>query len=441
MPLKNASGSQRSEQIECQKLSLTDNLLTNASILSNQVCGPSSKRGLLAAAAAAKGVGSSRTRGAGMLDTAFISISSIDAGTSKGLAPFQARQRRPGANTDIRLRAVLVIRERRSLRLHTTLVNHRNTMGMSNWLDRREILKWGSSALAVAALAPISPAEDAPAKPVDAPAAKKRTLKKAVMYGMIGPGKTVMEKFEALKEAGFDGVEMDSPTSLSVDEIKAAGEKTGILIEGEVDSAHWSATLSHNNPKLRAQGLGALQTALRDCKALGGTSVLLVPGVVDKSVSYDACWKRSQEEIRKVIPLARELGVKIAIENVWNHFIMSPLEAARYVDEFEAPDAIGWHLDLGNLIVYGWPEQWIRILGKRIVKLHIKEFSRARANNEGLWKGFGVELMEGDNDWPAIMKALDEVGYNAWACAEVNGGDLARLKFISQRMDKILGLP
>ena len=119
---------------------------------------------------------------------------------------------------------------------------------------------------------------------------------------------------------------------------------------------------------------------------------------------------------------------------------MSPLEAARYVDEFEAPDAVGWHLDLGNLIVYGWPEQWIRILNKRIVKLHIKEYSRKRADNEGLWKGFGVELMEGDNNWPAIVKALDEVGYNTWACAEVGGGGLDRLKFISQKMDKILSL-
>ncbi|HZK81340.1 MAG TPA: sugar phosphate isomerase/epimerase family protein [Humisphaera sp.] len=312
---------------------------------------------------------------------------------------------------------------------------------MSNSPARRDVIKAGVGILAMAGLNAVVKADDPKAKDeLGAVAPKKRTIKKAVMYGMIGAGKTVLEKFELLKEAGFDGVEMDSPTKLSVEEIKAAGEKTGILIEGEVDSRHWGATLSHNSPKVRAEGLAALETALRDCKALGGTSVLLVPGVVDQSVAYDDCWKRSQEQIRKAIPLARELGVKIAIENVWNHFIMSPLEAARYVDEFEAPDAVGWHLDLGNLIVYGWPEQWVRILNKRIVKLHIKEYSRKRADNEGLWKGFGVELMEGDNNWPAIVKALDEVGYNTWACAEVGGGGLDRLKFISQKMDKILSL-
>jgi L-ribulose-5-phosphate 3-epimerase len=314
---------------------------------------------------------------------------------------------------------------------------------MTTPLNRRDVLKFGGGALAVAAMGSVLPAaEEAKtdaAKP-DLPA-RKRAMKKAVMWDMIGVGKTVLEKFEAMKAAGFDGVEMNSPSNISIDEVKAACEKTGIVIEGVVDSVHWQETLSHNNPEMRAAGLKGLQTALRDCKAMGGTSVLLVPGVVDKSVRYDDCWKRSQEEIRKAIPLARELGVKIAIENVWNHFIMSPLEAARYVDEFEAPDAVGWHFDIGNVIVYGWPEQWVRVLGKRIVKLHIKEFSRARANNEGLWKGFDVQLTEGpDNDWPAIVKALDDIGYNTWACAEVGGGDLNRLKFVSERMDKILAM-
>jgi hexulose-6-phosphate isomerase len=181
-----------------------------------------------------------------------------------------------------------------------------------------------------------------------------------------------------------------------------------------------------------------LETALRDCKALGGTSVLLVPAVVDKLVSYDDAYHRSQEGIRKCIPLARELGVKIAVENVWNSFLLSPLEAARYIDEFEAPDAVGWHFDIGNVINIGWPEQWIRILGKRILKLHIKEYSRTKRDHEGPGAGFGVELMQGDNDWPAIMKALDDIGYHSWACAEVGGGDKNRLKFVAERMNKLL---
>ena len=98
-------------------------------------------------------------------------------------------------------------------------------------------------------------------------------------------------------------------------------------------------------------------------------------------MSYDDAWKRSLEEIRKAVPVAEELQVKIAIENVWNQFLLSPLEAARYVDEFDSP-WVGWHFDIGNIINYGWPEQWIHILGKRIVKLHFKEFSKKKRDNE-----------------------------------------------------------
>ena len=153
-----------------------------------------------------------------------------------------------------------------------------------------------------------------------------------------------------------------------------------------------------------------MKTALQDCKAYGGSSVLLVPGTVNKDVSYADAYVRSQTEIRKAIPLAEELGVKIAIENVWNYFLMSPLEAARYVDEYKST-AAGWHFDVGNVITYGWPEQWIAVLGKRIQKLHIKEFSRTKSEKEGAWKGFEVDYLEGDNNWPAVMKALDAAGY------------------------------
>ncbi len=301
--------------------------------------------------------------------------------------------------------------------------------------NRRDVLKIGG--VAALALAGSANAADTPAAAANRP---KRPIKKAVMWGMIGGGGSVLEKFQMLKEAGFDGVEMDSPGGPPNDQIRKACQATGILVEGMVDSVHRNQTLSHNDPRIRAAGLEALKTALRDCHAPGGTSVLLVPGKVDKSVSYDDCYKRSQEEIRKALPVARELGVRIAVENVWNNFLLSPLEAARYIDEFEDPQAIGWHFDIGNVILYGWPEQWVRILGKRILKLHFKEYSRVKLDHEGRWAGFNVELLEGDNDWPSIMKALDEIGYNTWACAEVNGGDINRLKVISRKMDTILAL-
>jgi hexulose-6-phosphate isomerase len=165
---------------------------------------------------------------------------------------------------------------------------------------------------------------------------------------------------------------------------------------------------------------------------------LFVPCTVNKEISYADAYTRSQEEIRKAIPLAEELGVKIAIENVWNNFLLSPIEAARYVDEFKSP-FVGWHFDIGNILRYGWPEQWIPVLGKRILKLHIKEYSREKMQSAGLWKGFDVKLTEGDNNWPAIMKALDQINYRGWAIAEQPGGNsLEGLKDLSMRMDKIL---
>jgi hexulose-6-phosphate isomerase len=316
---------------------------------------------------------------------------------------------------------------------------------MSTALNRRDLMKHGAGAAAAAMLGagsgilpPATAAESPEPKPREPGA--RRPFKKAVMWDMIQAGGTVLEKFQILKEAGFDGVEMNSPGGPPNDEINHACEQTGMLVEGIVDSKHWKITLSHPDPDVREQGLKDLEQALHDCKALGGTSVLLVPGVVNANVSYDQCYQRSQAQIRKALPLARELGVKIAIEDVWNDFLLSPLEAARYVDEFNDPAAVAWHMDIGNVMAYGYPEQWVRILGSRIVKLHVKEFSRAKMNTEGRGKGFDVKLGDGDVNWKAVMTALDEVGYHTWMCAEVPGGGVDALRDIGRRMDRILAL-
>lgn len=267
--------------------------------------------------------------------------------------------------------------------------------------------------------------------------AQERRLKKSLKFGMVKEELSLGDKFKLLKELGFDGVELDSPNDLDRDEVLRAREESGLVIDGVVDSVHWRKTLSDPDPQVRAEGVEALKTAVRDAKAYGGTSVLLVPAVVNKEVSYDDAYRRSQEEIRKVLPLAAELQIHIAIENVWNHFLLSPLEFARYLDEFESP-WVGAHFDVGNIVNYGWPEHWIRILGRRIVKLDIKEYSRARRDREGPYAGFEVPLGEGDCDWPAVMKALAEIGFRGWAAAEVPGGNRERLADISRRMDRIL---
>ncbi len=306
---------------------------------------------------------------------------------------------------------------------------------MSLNIKRRDFLKLSGSALAVAALQPRGlMAEDAAPQPV-----KKRDIKNAIMFATVPGTMSVMDKFKMIRDAGFEGVEPMG--SMDRDEVLKARDAAGLFIPSVCDSLHWAKPLSDPNPAARAVGLDGLRTALQDCKTYGGSSVLLVPGVVNQHVAYDDAYRRSQAEIRKVLPLAEELGVKIAIENVWNQFLLSPLEAARYVDEFNSP-WIGWHFDIGNVINYGWPEQWIRILGKRIQKLHIKEYSRKKRDAEGRWKGFAVDYLEGDNNWPAVVKALDEIGYHGWAIAEPafhppGLDDAAFLKHVRESMDKI----
>jgi hexulose-6-phosphate isomerase len=273
--------------------------------------------------------------------------------------------------------------------------------------------------------------------PVPRPQDSRPRLRKAVKLGMVSGSASVLEKFALLKRLGFDGVEPDSPSTVPLEDLLRARDATGLRIPGVVDSVHWNQTLGDPDPQVRAQGRDALEHALRDCKALGGTSVLLVPAVVSKSVSYADAWERSQAEVRRVLPLAAELGVTIAFENVWNHFLLSPLEAARYVDAFQSP-WVGWHFDVGNVVNYGWPEHWIRTLGARVKKLDVKEYSRRKRDEQGPWKGFDVEIGDGDCDWPAVRAALADVGYAGWATAEVRGGDEARLADIAARMDLVL---
>ncbi len=299
-------------------------------------------------------------------------------------------------------------------------------------LTRRKFLAHTAGALALTSLAPPALAAD----DTSTPGAHRRAVRKAIMWGTVGVKGSILEKMKAVKAAGFEGAEMNS--HMDQDEVLRARDATGLFIPSVCGSKHWDKPLSDPDPKVREEGLEALRQTLRDAHRYGASSVLLVPAVVNKTVSYPEAYSRSQAEIRKALPLAEELGVKIAIENVWNQFLLSPLEAARYVDEFNSP-AVGWHFDVGNIINYGWPEQWIRVLGKRIQKLHIKEFSRKKRDAEGLWKGFDVKLLEGDNDWPAVMKAVDDVGYTGWAMTEQGGGNTPEgLTDLCQRLGKIL---
>lgn len=304
---------------------------------------------------------------------------------------------------------------------------------MRDQYPRRTFLKTASAGVVSAVVASSAGESSGVAQ-----ASSHTILKKTLKFGMVREeGLSIKEKFQLLKDLGFDGVEMDSPSELDRDEIMRARDEVEFPIPGVIDSVHWRQTLSDPDPSVRAQGVEGLKTAIKDAQAFGASTVLLVPAVVNQEVSYDDAYRRSQEEIRKVLPYAEEHGVKIAIENVWNHFLLSPLEMARYIDEFESP-WIGAYFDIGNVVNYGWPEHWIRILGHRILKFDIKEYSREKRDKEGPSAGFRVPLGEGSVDWVEVRRAIREIGYEGWGSAEVRGGDRARLQEISQRMDRIL---
>lgn len=270
-----------------------------------------------------------------------------------------------------------------------------------------------------------------------------RSYKKGYMLGAPRPDAknklTLFDRFKLLRETGFAGAEVNS--GMDQREILAARDATGLQIPSVVIANHWTDPLSHPNPATREKGLEGLRQGLRDAKVYGATSVLLVPGIVNKDTSYADAYSRSIAEIKKAVPLAEEVGVAIAIENVWNKFLLSPLEAAAYVDSFKSPQ-VKWHFDVGNIVDYGWPDQWIRILGPRIAKVHIKEYSRKQRDQKGPRAGFEVELHEGDSDWPAVMAALDEVGYKGWLISEQrrtpNLSEAEWYAHLSAQMDKII---
>jgi hexulose-6-phosphate isomerase len=267
-------------------------------------------------------------------------------------------------------------------------------------------------------------------------------LKKGYMLDTFPSGDeySALEKFRMLKTAGFHGVE--PPSGLDRAEILEAKVETGLEIPSVVVSTHWNNPLSSSDQSVRKAGLEGVETALYDADEFGASTILLVPGVVNAEVSYRDVYERSQREIKNLLPLAEELEIVIAIENVWNQFLLSPMEASRYVDEFESP-WVGWYFDIGNIMNYGWPSHWIETLGERIKMIHIKEFSRQKRDDEGLWNGFRVNYLEGDNDWLKIVNSLKNIGYNGYAIAEpaYRPENIAPQEFLSEyvstRMDKI----
>jgi hexulose-6-phosphate isomerase len=266
-----------------------------------------------------------------------------------------------------------------------------------------------------------------------APAVK---FKKSIMWGTIGMDASVIGKCNAVKAAGYDGIEPNS--HMDRKEVLDAMKATGLVASSVCCSTHWNKQLSDPDATVRKEGIDGVTVALEDAKAYGTNAVLVVPGTVGDVVAYDECWERSTESVRKLLPVAEKLKVKICIENVWNNFLLSPMEACRYVDQFNSP-YVGFYFDCGNILVYGWPEQWIKILGKRIGRIHVKEFSRQKADKEGRWAGFNVKLTEGDVNWAKVVAEARKNYPGEWFTTEQGSSKTAEdLIDLGKRLDKII---
>jgi hexulose-6-phosphate isomerase len=215
------------------------------------------------------------------------------------------------------------------------------------------------------------------------------------------------------------------------EEMKKAADGAGIRIDSVMNMDHWKYPLSSGDSAVVAKSMEGMRTSLRNAKVWGSDAVLLVPAVVNAETSYREAWTRSQKQIRELIPMAAELKVVIALEEVWNKFLLSPLEMAKYVGEFESPWIKAW-FDVGNVVLYGYPQDWIRTLGKSIYKVHLNDFKRKESGYA--W----VNLGEGDVDWAAVRQAFGEIGYSGSVIAELDGGDEAYLRDVSKRIDRLL---
>jgi L-ribulose-5-phosphate 3-epimerase len=257
-------------------------------------------------------------------------------------------------------------------------------------------------------------------------------ITKAVEFNMLPKSLSVLDAFHLAKDCGFEQIECPTtPEESKAEEMHDASKKTGLRIHSVMNQAHWSSPLSSPDPAVVEKSLEGMRQSIGNAKLWGADTVLLVPAVVNAEVSYAQAWERSQRQIRKLIPIAAESKIVIGIEEVWNKFLLSPLEFANYIDSFESP-WIKAYFDVGNVAINGYPQDWIRVLGKRIVKLHIKDFKFER--NLASW----VSLKEGQIDWHAVHASLEEIHYKGTATVELPGGAAEYLKEVNRRFEQIL---
>ena len=251
----------------------------------------------------------------------------------------------------------------------------------------------------------------------------KDRIQKAVKFG-TKPNEKQMQK---LKDLGFDGIEGSGP-GLQTEAMKKACAKHSLPMHGLVYNKHWKVRLSDPNQKVRDESRKGLAQAMREAKGVGGTSVLLVPGRVKGSQeTHQHVWDRSIEQIRKLLPLAEELKIHILIETVWNGFCYKPEQFRDYIDAIDSPWVQAYY-DIGNMQKYGPSHEWIRVLGKRTLKLDVKDW--------GSKNGF-CPLGQGDVDWKKVRHELEQIEFKGWATREGSDGGVENT---ARLMNELLAL-
>ncbi len=257
-------------------------------------------------------------------------------------------------------------------------------------------------------------------------------IKKGLVFDMLPEKLTFAERMKLARDTGFEVVQAPTtPDQRQAEEIKKAADQAKIRIDSVMNLDHWQYPLSSGDPAVVDRSLAGIRLSLHNAKLWGSQTVLVVPAVVNAQTSYRQAWTRSQNQIRKLVPLAEELKIVIGIEEVWNKFLLSPLEMVNYIGEFQSPWIRAW-FDVGNVVLYGYPQDWIRTLGKNIVNVHLKDFKRTQGGYA--W----VNLGDGDVDWGAVREAFAEIGYAGSAIAELDGGEEPYLRDVSRRMDHLL---
>lgn len=268
------------------------------------------------------------------------------------------------------------------------------------------------------------------------------------------PAMSLNDSFTLAKKAGFEGVEVAldekdgeitlNSTEKDLLEIKKQASNNGIELYSVASGLYWSYFLNDDNEKVRIKARDIVKKQLECASVLGCESILVIPGCVNaefaapgKIVDYETSYYRSLESVKLVKEYAAQYKVEIGLENVWNKFLLSPLEMRSFIDAVDS-EWVGSYLDIGNTLAFGYPEHWISTLNKRIKKVHFKDY---RTEAGGL-HGF-VDLLAGDVNYPAVVETLGKVGYDGWVTAEMIPNYKYHTETIiyntSNAMDAILG--